>query len=439
MKYTMGNIVAIVGRPNVGKSTLFNRLTETRSAIVDDIAGTTRDRQYGKAEWCGVEFSVIDTGGYIEGSDDVFEDEIRKQVKLAIDEADLVLFLVDVNTGITGMDQSVADILRRSCKKVMLITNKVDTPDRTYLSNEFYSLGLGDPWAISSANGGGTGDLLDEVVKHLDTEPVSEDVENLPRFTIVGRPNVGKSSLLNALTGEDRQIVTPVSGTTRDAVYIRFNKFNHDFYLIDTAGLRKKNKVQEDLEFYSVLRSIRSIESSDVCILMLDASVGIESQDLSIFNTIKENKKGVVICVNKWDLVEKTTKSTKEYTDIIKKRIAPFVDVPILFISAHEKQRLIKVLDVAMEVYKNRTQKITTSKLNEALLEVIANYPPPATKGKYVKIKYITQLPTPSPSFAFFCNLPQYVKEPYKRFLENQIRSRYNFTGVPIQIYMRQK
>jgi GTP-binding protein len=435
----MGNIVAIVGRPNVGKSTLFNRLTETRSAIVDDTAGTTRDRQYGKAEWCGVEFSVIDTGGYIEGSDDVFEDEIRKQVKLAIDEADLVLFLVDVNTGITGMDQSVADILRRSRKKVMLITNKVDTPDRTYLSNEFYGLGLGDPWAISSANGGGTGDLLDEVIKHLDTEPVSDEVENIPKFAIVGRPNVGKSSLLNALTGEDRQIVTPVSGTTRDAVYIRYNKFNHDFYLIDTAGLRKKNKVQEDLEFYSVLRSIRSIESSDVCILMLDASVGIESQDLSIFNTIKENKKGLVICVNKWDLVEKTNKSTNEYTDIIKKRIAPFTDVPILFISAHEKQRLIKVLDTAMEVYQNRTQKITTSKLNEALLEVIENYPPPATKGKYVKIKYITQLPTPSPSFAFFCNLPQYVKEPYKRFLENQIRSRYNFTGVPIQIYMRQK
>jgi GTP-binding protein len=435
----MGNIVAIVGRPNVGKSTLFNRLTESRDAIVDDTAGTTRDRQYGKTEWCGKEFSVIDTGGYVEGSEDIFEDEICKQVKLAIEEADIVLFMVDVNEGITGMDQSVANMLRRSKKKVLLVTNKVDTPDRSYLSHEFLRLGLGETWDLSSATGSGTGDLLDEIVKNLDADDVSDTKDNLPRFAIVGRPNVGKSSLLNALTGEDRQIVTPIAGTTRDSVFIRFSKFNHDFYLVDTAGLRKKNKVHEDLEFYSVLRSIRAIENSDVCIMMLDATEGIEAQDLHIFNVIKENKKGVVICVNKWDLVEKETNTVKEFTEVIKKRIEPYVDVPILFVSALEKQRLIKVLDMAMEVYNNRTQKIPTAKLNEMMQAVIDKNPPPSLKGKYIKIKYVTQLPTTTPCFAFFCNLPQYVKEPYRRFLENQLRAKYNFTGVPIQIFMRQK
>lgn len=435
----MGNIVAIVGRPNVGKSTLFNRLTESRDAIVDETAGTTRDRQYGKTEWCGKEFSVIDTGGYVEGSDDVFEDEICKQVRLAIEEADVVLFMVDVNQGITGMDQSIADMLRRSKKNVILVTNKVDTPEKSYLSHEFLRLGLGETWDLSSATGSGTGDLLDEILKKFDADDVSETEDLLPKFAIVGRPNVGKSSLLNALTGEDRQIVTPIAGTTRDSVFIRFSKFNHDFYLVDTAGLRKKTKVHEDLEFYSVLRTIRAIESSDVCILMLDATEGIESQDLHIFNIIKENKKGIVICVNKWDLVEKQTNTVKEFTEVIQKRIEPFTDVPILFVSALEKQRLIKVLDLAMEVYTNRSQKIPTAKLNEMMQAVIDKNPPPSLKGKYIKIKYVTQLPTATPCFAFFCNLPQYVKEPYRRFLENQLRAKYKFTGVPIQIFMRQK
>lgn len=437
----MGNIVAIVGRPNVGKSTLFNRLVGAREAIVDETAGVTRDRHYGKTDWNGREFSVIDTGGYINGSDDIFEEEIRKQVKLAIDESDVILFIVDVAEGITDLDREVAHMLRKATSKnVMLVVNKVDNTQRYMEANEFYQLGLGDYFAISSMNGSGTGDLLDAVVKAL-PEAVNEEEEEdtLPKIAIVGKPNVGKSSLTNALLGEDRNIVTPIAGTTRDAIFTRYNKFGHDFYLIDTAGLRKKGKVTEDLEFYSVLRSIRVIESSDVCVLMLDATLGIEAQDINIFNLIYRNRKGVVILVNKWDLVEKSNNTMKEYQEAIERRIAPFKDVPIIFTSALTKQRIYNVLDEVVRVNENRRRRIPTSVLNDVMLPLIEAYPPPSVKDKFVKIKFVTQLPTYAPSFAFFCNLPQYVKDPYKRFLENKLREQFEFTGAPIQIFIRQK
>jgi GTPase len=434
----VGNILAIVGRPNVGKSTLFNRLTETRNAIVDAVEGVTRDRQYGKAIWNGIEFSVIDTGGYVNNSDDIFEEEIRKQVLLAIDESDVILFLVDVMSGITDYDQAIAQLLRKVKKPVFLVVNKVDTTERHYETPEFYRLGYKKIFNISSINGSGTGDLLDEIVGSFNKS--EEDVaEDLPKFAIVGRPNVGKSSLLNALIGEERHIVTPISGTTRDSIYTRYNKFNHEFYLVDTAGIRKKGKVHEDLEFYSVIRSIRAIESSDVCLIMLDATRGIESQDLSILELVLKNNKGVVLLVNKWDLVEKVTNTSRDFEKEIRDRIAPFNDVPIIFTSAITKQRIHKVLEDAIEVYQNRSRKIPTSELNEVMGKFIETFPPPATKGKYVKIKYITQLPVKIPSFAFFCNLPQYVKEPYKRYLENKMRESFNFTGVPIRIFMRKK
>lgn len=435
----MGNIVAIVGRPNVGKSTFFNRLIGQRKAIVDETAGVTRDRIYGKSDWNGIEFSVIDTGGWVKDSDDIFEEEIRKQVSLAIDEADAILFLVDVAEGVTDMDIEVANLLRKSEKRVLLVANKVDNHLRRQESYEFYNLGLGDPWCISSMNGSGTGDLLDELVKDFKKDEEEEGVLEIPRISIVGRPNVGKSSLINALIGEERNIVTPIAGTTRDAVHTRYNKFGHDFIIIDTAGLRKKGKVTEDLEFYSVLRSVRTIENSDVCILMVDATSGIEAQDMNIFNLIIRNRKGVVLVVNKWDLVEKDTKTSEQYTKAIKERIAPFQDVPIIFASALTKQRIHKVLEETMQVYNNRTQRISTSKLNEFIQDVVEAYPPPAYKGKYIKIKYATQLPTHAPSFAFFCNLPQYIRDPYKRYIENKLRENFNFTGVPIQIFFRQK
>ena len=430
-------ILAIVGRPNVGKSTLFNRLTGTKHAIVDETAGVTRDRLYGKAEWSGKEFSVIDTGGYVRNSDDVFEEEIRKQVDIAIEEANVILFVVDVTGGITDLDASVAEILRKSRKKVILTVNKVDTNNRINDSHVFYKFGLGEPFCISSINGSGTGELLDEVIKYVETS-LPEELD-IPRFAVVGRPNVGKSSLVNALLGEERNIVTPISGTTRDSIYTRYNKFGHDFYLVDTAGLRKKGKVNEDLEFFSVMRSIRAIENSDVCLLLLDANQGIEAQDLNIIKVILKNNKGLVILVNKWDLYEKETNTSKDYTELIKQKIAPFVDVPIIFTSAVTKQRINKVLEEAVKVHENKNRRITTSKLNEIMLGVIAQYPPPAVKGKYIKVKYVTQLPTHYPSFVFFCNLPQYVKEPYKRYLENQLRSKFKFTGTPVQIYMRKK
>jgi GTP-binding protein len=434
----MSNIVAIVGRPNVGKSTLFNRLTESREAIVDETSGVTRDRNYGKATWNGVEFSVIDTGGYVRHSDDIFEEEIRKQVHLAIEESDVILFVVDVMNGLTDLDTAVAEILRKSSKKIFLVANKVDNFERQYEASVFYSLGLGDPYAISSTNGSGTGDLLDDVVGSF-SKKASEDISELPRFAIIGRPNVGKSSLLNTLIGKEQNIVTPISGTTRDSIFTRYKKFGYDFYLVDTAGLRKKSKVSNNVEFYSVMRSIRAIENSDVCLLMIDATRGIEAQDLSILNLVKKNRKGVVILVNKWDLVEKQSQTVKEYTSVIKERIAPFQDVPIIFASAITKQRIFKVLETAIEVHENRRKKIPTSNLNEIMLEAVKNHPPPSFKGKYIKIKYVTQLPTYSPSFAFFCNLPQYVREPYKRYLENKLRESFNFTGVPIQIFIRKK
>lgn len=439
-KIIVMSLVAIVGRPNVGKSTLFNRLVGNRQAIVDDTAGVTRDRHYGKCEWCGREFSVVDTGGYTSNSDDIFEGEIRKQVKIAIDEADLVLFLVEVGTGVTDFDEEIVDLLRRSGKPVMLVVNKVDSSDKVSDIYQFYSLGLGDPIDISSANGSGTGDMLDELVKRLpaDEKMVKED-ENIPRIAIVGRPNAGKSSITNAFLGEDRNIVTEIAGTTRDSIESRYNKFGHDFILVDTAGLRKKTKVQEDLEFYSVMRAVKSIEQADVCILMIDATKGIEAQDMSIFNLIVKNKKGCVIAVNKWDLVEKNSNTMKEYTEAIKKRIAPFVDLPIIFTSATQKQRILDLLNAAAAVWENYSKKIPTSRLNELMLEEIENFPPPSTKGKYIKIKFITQLPTKSPSFAFFCNLPQYIGDPYKRFLENRLRKHFDFNGCPIQIYMRKK
>ena len=435
----MNNIVAIVGRPNVGKSTLFNRLTQSRDAIIHETSGVTRDRNYGTSNWNGYDFSIIDTGGYVVNSDDIFEEEIRKQAMLAIEEADVVVFLVDVLSGITDLDDAVAQILRRSKKKVILAANKVDNNERVYDASVFYGLGLGEVYTISSINGSGTGDLLDKVVELFPKEQKEEEPSEIPKFAIVGRPNVGKSSLANSLLGEDRNIVTPISGTTRDSIHTYYNKFDLEFTLIDTAGLRKKGKVFENVEFYSVMRSVRAIEDADVCLLLIDATRGIEAQDVNIFGLIEKNKKGVVILVNKWDLVEKDTHSTKKYIEAIKERIAPFNDVPIIFTSAITKQRIFKVLEEAKVVFDNRKQRIQTSKLNEIMLEAIDAFPPPSLKGKFVKIKYVSQLPTISPSFAFYCNLPQYVKDPYKRYLENRLRENFNFTGVPIQIFMRKK
>ena len=434
------SLVAIVGRPNVGKSTLFNRLVGMRQAIVDETAGVTRDRHYGKCEWCGHEFSVVDTGGWSSGSDDVFEEEIRKQVVIAIEEADVVLFMVEAATGVTDYDAEIADLLRKSRKPVVLCVNKVDSGEKMYDAYQFYSLGLGEIWSISAANGSGTGDLLDEIVKLLPEEKEQEDpYANLPHVAIVGKPNVGKSSLTNALLGEERNIVTPVAGTTRDSIATHYNKFGHEFMLVDTAGMRRKNRVSEDLEFYSVMRAIRAIEHSDVCILMIDANNGMEAQDMAIFNLIQRNRKGCVLVVNKWDTFPKESNTMKEYTQGLKARIAPFDDVPIIFTSVINKQRIMDVLNEVNHVYENFSRKIPTARLNEVMLPEIENYPPPAWKGKYVKIKYVTQLPTKSPSFAFFCNLPQYVKDPYKRFLENRLRENFDLVGCPIQIYIRQK
>ncbi len=434
----MGNIVAIVGRPNVGKSTLFNRLTRSRKAIVDETSGVTRDRHYGKSDWNGREFTVIDTGGYLSKSDDIFEDEIKKQVITAMNEAEIILFMVDVETGITEPDEALAKILRKSDKKIFVVVNKVDNHIRQYDANIFYKLGLGELFTISSANGSGTGDLLDKVVEELPEAKQEEELE-LPRIAIVGRPNVGKSSLVNALLDQERNIVTPLSGTTRDTIYTRYNKYNHDFYLVDTAGLRKKGKVREDLEFYSVMRAITAVENSDVCLLLVDAQLGFESQDLNILNLIHRNRKGVVILVNKWDLVEKETATAIQFEKKIREKIAPFQDVPIIFISAITKLRIQKVLETAMEVYKNRMQKIPTSKLNDLLLEATKAHHPPSYRGHEIKVKYVTQLPTHAPSFALFCNYPEHIKEPYKRYIENRIRENYNFTGVPIQIFFRKK
>ena len=437
----MANLVAIVGRPNVGKSTLFNRLTKTRSAIVSDTAGTTRDRQYGKCDWAGREFSVVDTGGWVVNSDDIFEDAIRRQVLVATEEADLVLFLVDVNTGVTDLDEDVAQILRRTKVPVVLVVNKADNNEQIYEAPVFYSLGLGDPFPISAATGSGTGDLLDAVIEKLKPGD-SENVEDgIPRFAVVGRPNVGKSSIINAFIGEDRNIVTEIAGTTRDSIYTRFDKFGFDFYLVDTAGIRRKNKVTEDLEFYSVMRSIRSIEHSDVCILMIDATRGIEAQDMNIFQLIQKNQKSLVVVVNKWDLVaDKDQKVIKTFENAIRERMAPFVDFPIIFASALTKQRIFKVLETAKQVYLNRKAHVGTSKLNEVMLPLIEAYPPPSTKGKYIKIKYCTQLPnTQIPSFVFYANLPQYVKENYRRFLENKIRDNWDMHGCPINVFIRQK
>ena len=437
----MGNIVAIVGRPNVGKSTLFNRLTKSRRAIVNEQAGTTRDRQYGKSEWEGREFSVIDTGGWVINSNDIFEEQIKHHVKLAIEEADVILFLVDIQNGITDYDLEVAQILRGSKKPVLLASNKADTHEWQYNAAEFYKLGLGEPLVVSAINGLGTGDLLDKILTYFHPDSADEMDDELPRFAVVGRPNAGKSSLINAFIDEERTIVTDIAGTTRDTIYTRFNKFGHDFYLVDTAGIRKKAKVNEDIEYYSVVRSIRAIENSDVCILMIDATRGLESQDLNIFSLIQKNRKGLVVCVNKWDLVEnKETNDVKNIEKSIRERLAPFVDFPIIFTSATTKQRILKVIETASAVYENKFRKIPTAKLNEYLLPVIENYPPPAIKGKYIKIKYITQLPsTQIPTFVFFANLPQYVKEPYRRFLENKIRAKYDFTGTPMHIFIRQK
>jgi len=435
----MSNIVAIVGRPNVGKSTLFNRLTETREAIVDEQSGVTRDRHYGKVEWNGVEFSLIDTGGYVRGSDDIFEAEIRKQVELAITEATQILFVVDVTTGLLEFDLMVAQLLRKSNKKVFVVVNKVDNSMREMMNVEFYSLGLGELYNISSINGGGTGDLLDDLVKSFEKEPDAEELEELPKIAIVGRPNVGKSSLTNALLGQERNIVTPLAGTTRDSIHTRYQAYGFDFWLVDTAGVRKKSKVHEDLEFYTVMRSVRTIEKSDVCLLMIDAKDGIESQDLNLFHLIEKNRKGLVIVVNKWDLIEKDTHTAKQFEQQIMEKLMPFNDVPIIFTSVTNKQRIFQTLETAIEVYKNRSKRVTTHVLNETMLPLIEAYPPPSLKGKYIKIKYVTQLPTATPAFAFFCNLPQYVKEPYKRFLENKIREKFGFKGVPISIFMRQK
>ncbi|AEM69870.1 GTP-binding protein engA [Allomuricauda ruestringensis DSM 13258] len=433
----MGAIVAIVGRPNVGKSTFFNRLIQRREAIVDAVSGVTRDRHYGKSDWNGKEFSVIDTGGYVLGSDDVFEKEIDKQVELAIDEADAIIFMVDVESGVTGMDEDVAKLLRRADKPTFLAVNKVDNSKRMADAVEFYALGLGEYYPLSSINGSGTGELLDALVKVLPDE--KEEESELPRFAVVGRPNAGKSSFINALIGEDRYIVTDIAGTTRDSIDTKYNRFGFEFNLVDTAGIRRKAKVKEDLEFYSVMRSVRAIEYCDVCIVMLDATRGFDGQVQNIFWLAQRNNKGIVILVNKWDLIEKETNSVKEYTAKIKEVISPFEDVPILFISVLNKQRIYKAIETAVDVYKNRSKRIPTRKLNDIMLPIIEKTPPPSTKGKYVKIKFCTQLPTPYPQFAFFCNLPQYVKDPYKRFLENKIRQNFDFTGVPMTIFMRKK
>jgi len=433
-------LVAIVGRPNVGKSTLFNRLVGGRVAIVDKISGVTRDRHYGKCEWSGREFSVVDTGGWTTGSDDAFEGEIRKQVSVAVEESDLVLFMVEASTGITDYDADIAGLLRKTDKPVVLCVNKVDSGEKLYDSYQFYSLGLGEVWSISAATGSGTGDLLDEILRRLPPDAKADDDHpGVPRIAIVGKPNVGKSSLTNTLLGEERNIVTPVAGTTRDAIATYYNKYGHEFMLVDTAGIRRKNKVSEDLEFYSVMRSIRAIENADVCVLMIDATSGMESQDMNIFNLIVRNRKGCVIVVNKWDLFEKDTKTMKEYTDGLRRRIAPFDDVPVIFTSVLTKQRIQNVLSEIAHVWENYSRKVSTAKLNDEMLPEIEAYPPPAWKGKYVKIKYITQLPTRFPAFAFFCNLPQYIKEPYKRFLENKLRSHFDMLGCPIQIFIRQK
>lgn len=437
----MSNLLAIVGRPNVGKSTLFNRLTQTRHAIVSDEAGTTRDRQYGKCLWTGREFSVVDTGGWVVNSDDIFEEEIRKQVTLATEEADVILFLVDVNNGVTDLDEAVAGILRRTKKPVILVCNKTDNNDQQYLSAEFYCLGLGDPYCISAATGSGTGDLLDLVLEKFPKNAEEMPEDDIPRFAVVGRPNAGKSSLVNAFIGEERNIVTDIAGTTRDSIYTRYNKFGFDFYLVDTAGIRKKKKVSEDLEFYSVMRSIRSIENSDVCMLMIDATRGIEAQDLNIFQLIQKNQKSLVVVVNKWDLVpDKTQKVMDEFEYAIRKRMAPFDDFPIIYASALTKQRIFKVLETACAVYQNRRRRVSTTKLNEEMLPLIEAYPPPSMKGKYIKIKYCSQVPdTRVPTFVFYANLPQYVREPYRRFLENKIRERWDFSGTPINVFVRQK
>lgn len=434
------SLVAIVGRPNVGKSTLFNRLVGMRQAIVDETAGVTRDRHYGKCEWCGKEFSIVDTGGWSSGSDDAFEEEIRKQVVIAVEEADVVLFMVEATAGITDYDDEIADLLRRSGKPVVLCANKVDTGMKLFDTYQFYSLGLGDVWSISAANGSGTGDLLDEIINILPEKENEPEIRpDLPHIAIVGRPNVGKSSLTNALLGQDRNIVTPVAGTTRDSISSYYNKFGHEFIMVDTAGMRRKNKVNEDLEFYSVMRSIRAIEHADVCILMIDARTGLEAQDMSIFNLIVRNRKGCVLVVNKWDTFDKDSNTMKEYENTLRSKLSPFSDIPIIFTSVLKKQRIMDVLNETARVHDNFTRKISTSRINNALLPEIENYPPPAWKGKYIKIKYITQLPTKFPAFAFFCNLPQYVKEPYKRFLENKLREHFDLCGCPIQIYIRAK
>lgn len=437
----MENLVAIVGRPNVGKSTLFNRLTKTRQAIVSEIAGTTRDRQYGKVEWCGKEFSVVDTGGWVVNTEDIFEDEIRKQVLIATQESDLILFLVDVTNGITDWDSEVANILRRSKKPVIIVANKTDNNSLRYNAAEFYGLGLGEPFCISSLTGSGTGELLDEVILKLKEVPEEVVEDDIPKFAVVGRPNVGKSSLINAFIGEDRNIVTNIAGTTRDSIYTRYTKFGFDFYLVDTAGIRRKNKVNEDLEYYSVMRSIRAIENSDVCILLIDAQRGIESQDMNIFQLIQKNKKSMVVFVNKWDVAaNKSNEAIKTFESAIRSRMAPFVDFPIVFGSALTNQHIYKVLEVAKNVYLNRKRRVTTSKLNEYMLPLIESFPPPSVKGKYIKIKYCSQLPDRRiPSFVFYANLPQYVKEPYYRFLENKIRTQWDFSGTPLNIFIRQK
>ena len=435
----MSNILAIVGRPNVGKSTLFNRLLERREAIVDSTAGVTRDRHYGKSDWNGVEFTVIDTGGYDVGSDDIFEEEIRKQVQLAVDEATSIVFMVNVEEGLTDTDQEIYQLLRKANKPLYVVVNKVDSSKELLPATEFYQLGIEKYYTLSSATGSGTGELLDDIVKDFPTTEYVDVFEGLPRITIAGRPNVGKSTLTNALLGDERNIVTDIAGTTRDSIETVYNKFGHEFILVDTAGMRKKSKVSEDLEFYSVMRSIRAIENSDVVILMIDATKGWESQDMNIFGIAQKNRKGIVILVNKWDLVEKETNTMKQFENQIREKIALFSDVPILFISALTKQRILKAVETAVEVYENRKKRIKTSKLNEIMLPIIEHTPPPALKGKYIKIKYCTQLPTVTPQFAFFCNLPQYVKEPYKRFIENQLRKNFDFTGVPIEVYFRQK
>lgn len=434
----MSNILAIVGRPNVGKSTLFNRLVGSRTAIVDSVSGVTRDRHYGKSEWTGYNFSVIDTGGYVIGSDDVFESEISKQVVLAIEEADVILFMVDVNDGLNAMDEDVAALLRKSNKPVIVACNKADSSEKYFQGGDFYALGLGEVFPISAMTGTGTGELLDEIVKHFTKEEEEEDVD-LPRFAVVGRPNVGKSSIINAFLGNDRNIVTPVAGTTRDSIYTKYNNFGFEFYLVDTAGVRKKSKINEDIEFYSVMRSIKTIENSDVCILMIDATQGIEAQDLNIFSLIQRNNKGVVVVVNKWDLIEKDSNTHLHYREMVADKIAPFNDVPIIFTSVLNKQRIYNVIETAIKVYENKTRKIPTSKLNDVMLPIVKETPPPVYKGKTIKIKYITQLKKDYPVFIFFCNLPQYIKDPYKRYIENKLRQNFDFKGVPMTLYFREK